>query len=60
MEAHTDERTPSSSYQWNLGEQSCVFAGMKTGALLALVMAAAVAGAVVGFLLLCPGHWNPS
>ena len=37
-----------------LGEQSCVCAGMKTRALLALVVSAALTGAVAGFLLLGP------
>jgi hypothetical protein len=46
-------------YRWNPGEQSCVFAGMRTRALLALAIGAALTGAVVGFLLLGPGGGTP-
>src|SRR4029453_5606726 len=62
--SHNRQATPplalSSAIQWNPGEQSCVCAGMKTRALLARVVSAALTGAVAGFLLLGPGGGAPS
>ena len=49
----------SSATNGTLGSKSCVLAGMGTRALVALVIAAALTGAVVGFLLLGPGGGNP-
>lgn len=46
-------------YQWNPLDQSSVLPGMKTRALPALGIAAALTGAGVGFMLLGPGGETP-